>query len=435
MVTPTGRQRAYFGATLVVVLMVLLPRANAAAAEIQPKVRRFEAPAPLGRVSLNLPELRDYKVPKELAQLMRAALKDHWALRELEAGGDGTKLAQAREVASRSRQAVLPQLEATRLDGAAAILRALLQEALVDELFSEDMAFYKRELQAFESCKGSDCRRPLVPMVDYNEVIGMLAEAMPSEHASKLLVANYYLQGLLFEAQGDEVGAVDMLTAALEAGDSKLVSVVQQHLGDLEIRAGNLSRAAAYYDSVTEGKYYALALVKDAWVKWRQGACRDVVQLTAKFRHTVSAESQQSRYRDTVIAYEVDCAAYELRDEDVVALDPKGVSQVREAIVQLERARGLRGLSTVVSEDLGSCLTRAHERDQDVPETLVTLRGTTLEPELRWKRPPEMSEDEETYHEEPESKLVSFMEACVSKRLERYPKRHTLAGEFVLRPR
>ncbi|SVE12126.1 uncharacterized protein METZ01_LOCUS464980, partial [marine metagenome] len=249
------------------------------------------------------------------------------------------------------------------------------------------------------------------------DVLGGLADSLPSEHASKLLVASYYLQGLLFEAQGDEVGAVEMFASALESGDSKLVSVIQQHLGDLEVRAGNFGRAATYFGSVTEGKYYARAVLKHAWVQWRQGGCREVVRLTAKFRHTVSSEAQQARYRDTVIDYEVDCAAYELRDEDVVALDPKGVSQVRGAIADLERSRGLRGLSTIVQEDLGTCLTRARERDSDFPTTQVLLAGTTAAPELRWKRPEQTESDSEPYYDEPESKLVSFMESCVAKRL------------------
>ena len=432
-----SRLSRHFGlpAFMSVMLLCLGVPGQAAQFEVEPSPQYFEVPAPLGRVLLKLPEILRYEVPVALRQRTERALSTHWVMREAEMRGQGEPgLVELRKAASLARQAVLSELEAAALQGSAAIVRALLQEGLVEELFREDQVYYREQLAQFKVCK-EDCREPIEPLADFNEVIGGLSDALATEHDSKLMVANYYLQGLLFEAQGDEVGAVEMFSAALESGDSKLVSVVQQHLGDLEVRAGNYERAANYYGSVTEGKYYARAVLKHAWVQWRRGICRDVVRLTAKFRHTVSSKVQQAQFKDTVLAYEVDCAAYELRDEDVVALDPKGVSQVRGAIEELERVRAGRGLSSILKEDFGRCLSRARDKNLNFPTTQVTLGGTTAAPELRWKRPEADQVEEDGLYEEPESQLVIFMESCIAKRLERYPKRQTLAADIILRVR
>jgi len=334
-------------------------------------------------------------------------------------------LTQKRDAA---RQKILPELYEQTLVGSSAIARSLLEWDESQIIYEEDLSYYQKTLKRFKACK-ADCEEPEKPFPEYGELIAGLEDSMPPEDEPRMQVYNLYLRGLLYEASADEVGAVGVYGEAVQTGNSRLIPEIHTRIGDLERSIGNYKAAAYQYESVAFGEYYAESRVKQAWVYRQLTDCKNVLKVAARFRHTVSSEADQKRFASEMLQYEVECAAYYLRMDEVVEFDPAGVSLIEYEVKKLKEARRRQGSRTVVRDDFRTCLSDALQNSFEVTELSLKLAGTTRSPEFTWSGSSEVGDVDVA---EPEEVYAANIASCMARRLEMFPMVTALSGSVTL---
>lgn len=371
--------------------------------------------------------------PLDVSQSIRLRLETALLDREKmvlaqQAGTSAKKLKVLRVKRDASRQAVLSDLYTQELQGSSAIALSLLEWDEAQLIYEEDLAYYRKDLKRFAACKPK-CQEPEKPFPEYGDLIASLEENMPPEDEEPMQVYNLYLRGLLYEASGDEVGAVSVYGKALQIGQARLIAEIHTRIGDLESGIGNYQAAAHQYESVAFGEYYAESRVKQAWVYRQLNDCKNVLKVAARFRPTVSSEAEQKRFGAEVLGYETQCAAFYLRMDEVVKIDPEGLSLVEHEIKVLKEKRRREGSRAVVKSDFRICLADALQNPFEVSQLSLNLAGTTRDPEFTWAG---ASDTVDSDIPQPEEVYTANIAACMARRLEMFPLVTTLSGSVTL---
>jgi len=362
------------------------------------------------------------------ARLQTALLDREKFVLAKQAGESAKKLKTLRTKRDASRQGVLSDLYTQELQSSAMIARSLLDWDEAQLIYEEDLVYYRKDLKQYSACK-PNCEEPEKPFPDYGDLIATLEDNMPRDDEERLQVYNLYLRGLLYEASGDEVGAVSAYGKALQIGQARLIAEIHTRIGDLESGIGNYQAAAHQYESVAFGEYYAESRVKQAWVYRQLNDCKNVLKVAARFRHTVSSAAEQKRFGREMLKYETECAAFYLRMDEVVKIDPEGVTLVEREIKLLKEARRRQGSRAVVKDDFRICLADALQNPFEVSQLSLKLAGTTRDPEFTWAGAsdaddPDVSQPEEVY--------AANIASCMARRLEMFPEVTTLSGSVTL---
>jgi tetratricopeptide (TPR) repeat protein len=382
---------------------------------------------PVALITLEMLEPLD--VSKSIRGRLKTALLDREKMvLAHQAGTSAKELKVLRAKRDASRQAVLPDLYTQELQGSSAIALSLLEWDEAQLIYEEDLAYYHKDLKRFSACK-PECDEPEKPFPVYGDLIASLEENMPPEDEEPMQVYNLYLRGLLYEASGDEVGAVSVYGKAIQIGQARLIAEIHTRIGDLESGIGNYEAAAHQYESVAFGEYYAQSRVKQAWVYRQLNDCKNVLKVAARFRHTVSSDAEQKRFGAEMLRYETECAAFYLRMDEVVKIDPEGVSLVEHEIKVLQERRRRQGSHAVVKNDFRICLADALQNPFEVSQLSLNLAGTTRDPELTWAG---ASDTVDSDIPQPEEVYTANIAACMARRLEMFPVVTTLSGSVTL---
>jgi tetratricopeptide (TPR) repeat protein len=391
-----------------------------------PEPRKSQA-IPVALITFEM--LQPLEVAKPIQARLKAALVDRENLFLAEqAGSSAKKLKALRMKRDVSRQAVLSDLYTEELEGSSMIARSLLDWDEAQLIYEEDLAYYRKDLKRYAACKPK-CEAPEKPYPDYGDLIATLEENMPRDDEERLQVYNLYIRGLLYEASGDEVGAVSAYGKALQIGQARLIAEIHTRIGDLESGIGNYEAAAHQYESVSFGEYYAESRVKQAWVYRQLNDCNNVLKVAARFRHTVSSQAEQKRFGPEMLKYETECAAFYLRMEQVVKIDPEGVSLVEQEVKALQESRRRQGSKTVVKNDFRICLADALQKPFEVSQLSLNLAGTTRDPELTWAGAADSADPDIT---QPEEVYAANIASCMARRLEMLPVVTKLSGSVTL---
>jgi hypothetical protein len=222
---------------------------------------------------------------------------------------------------------------------------------------------------------------------------------------------------------------VSVYGKAIQIGQARLIAEIHTRIGDLESGIGNYEAAAHQYESVAFGEYYAQSRVKQAWVYRQLNDCKNVLKVAARFRHTVSSDAEQKRFGAEMLRYETECAAFYLRMDEVVKIDPEGVSLVEHEIKVLQERRRRQGSHAVVKNDFRICLADALQNPFEVSQWSLNLAGTTRDPELTWAG---ASDTVDSDIPQPEEVYTANIAACMARRLEMFPVVTTLSGSVTL---